>query len=53
MIASGMASVRAKLWCTYIYIDRDIITCVNIYEELPSVYYKAVYTNVRPKIHKC
>lgn len=53
MIASGMASVRAKLWYILIYIDRDIITCVNIYEELPSVYYKAVYTNVRPKIHKC
>lgn len=48
MIASGMASVRAKLWYTYIYRQ-----CVNIYEELPSVYYKAVYTNVRPKIHKC
>lgn len=50
MIASGMASVRAKLWYTYIYIDRDIITCVKY---MKSSHLFTVYTNVRPKIHKC
>lgn len=52
MIASGWHQLGPNCGIL-IYIDKDIITCVNIYEELPSVYYKAVYTNVRPKIHKC
>lgn len=53
MIVSGMVLVRVKLWYIYIYIDRDIIICVNIYEEFLFVYYKVVYINVRFKIYKC